>query len=237
MLERTISSGVTSRCRGGPSGSSIVSSRSFSPRCPISPKSWRIVVSGGVKYGASGTSSNPTTLTSPGSAAGLVQRPQDAERHLVVGDEHRGQVRHRRPASARSRSPSAGSSRRPGAPGTRDAGGLERGAPAGDPLLRLEPVARPRDVPRRLRWPSVEQMRGRRRGARELVDRGDRDDVRRVRPRARPAAPGRDAQQRARRRLLRGDHQDAVDAEVRSRSTASRTDSRSNAFRLAIVMK
>ena len=41
-------------------------STSWTPRRPSSAKSWRTVVSGGVKYGASGRSSKPTTLTSSG---------------------------------------------------------------------------------------------------------------------------------------------------------------------------
>ena len=49
--------------------SSITSSSSCRPRRPISLKSWRTVVSGGVKYSASGMSSKPTTLTSPGTVA------------------------------------------------------------------------------------------------------------------------------------------------------------------------
>ena len=67
MLERRISSGATIAGDGGtPPSASIISSIRARARRPISAKSWRTVVSGGVKYCASGMSSKPTTLTSPG---------------------------------------------------------------------------------------------------------------------------------------------------------------------------
>src|SRR3954465_8680704 len=85
---------------GGPLPSApIISSIRARLRRPISAKSWRTVVNGGVKYCASGMSSKPTTLTcrgisvpAPGPLRGdlgprLVQRAQPAERHLVVGNE------------------------------------------------------------------------------------------------------------------------------------------------------
>jgi len=66
VLRRTTSSGaMVTRCGGCPVCCMSSSSRRRLLR-PISPKSWRTVVSGGVKYWASGTSSKPTTLTSRG---------------------------------------------------------------------------------------------------------------------------------------------------------------------------
>ena len=104
MLRRTTSSGATVSRAGGWLESLITSRSSCSARRPISAKSWRTVVSGGVKYRASGTSSKPTTLTSPGDLpAVLVQRAQEAERHLVVGHEHGGDVR----VARRARRPSS----------------------------------------------------------------------------------------------------------------------------------
>ena len=82
------------RARRAGSPVSIVRSSSRRLRLPISLKSWRTVVSGGRKYGASGMSSKPTTLSvARDRAAGLVHRAQEAERHLVVGHEHRGDGR------------------------------------------------------------------------------------------------------------------------------------------------
>jgi len=65
--ERTSSVGSTS---GTEASCSPPSTRRMSPtaRRPSSTKSWRTVVSGGDRYSASGMSSNPTTLTSPGTS-------------------------------------------------------------------------------------------------------------------------------------------------------------------------
>ena len=62
-------------------------------RRPTASKSWRTVVSGGIRKPASGMSSKPTTLNVVGHrAARLPQRAQDPDGHLVVGDEHGGDV-------------------------------------------------------------------------------------------------------------------------------------------------
>ena len=66
VLRRTTSSGAIVTRWGGWPLLCISSSSIRMALRPISLKSWRTVVSGGVKYCASGMSSKPTTLTSRG---------------------------------------------------------------------------------------------------------------------------------------------------------------------------
>ena len=110
-----------------------------------------------------------------------MQRSQQAERHLVVGDEHGrdvgvgGQLLAELVAGPRA--PVADQHRR-----RRGAGGVERRAPAVDAVLRLEPVRRAGDVPDGA-VAELEQVRGGEPGAVDLVDRDARHGVVRARPR------------------------------------------------------
>ena len=216
MLERRTSSGATSAGDGGPSPSdSIISSSRRRLRRPISPKSWRTVVSGGVKYCASGMSSKPTTLTSPRDlAARLVQRAQHAERHLVVGDEDRASTSaspRQLPAElvARARAPVADQHRR-------RLGAGRRRASTRQPSMRccgLEEVGAARRCAQTVAVAELEQvLRGE--SPRRRTGRRRRPAARRrARPRP-PRAGGRAGRSTSasRRALLRGDHEDAVDA-------------------------
>ena len=165
-----------------------------------------------MKYGASGMSSNPTTLTSPGiSRPASCIRPQHPERHLVVGGEdRRDSLGLAAETATERRSRRWRSSPRPAAAADLGAGLLAASGASLDPLVRLEPVGGPGDVPDRL-VAEVEQVRGGADGAGELIDGDDGDHV---------LGTGLDGDQRdvvrrvlqARHRvLLRRDHEDPVD--------------------------
>ena len=64
LLARTTSSGLIRRSGAG--APARAAWRISIARRPTAAKSWRTVVSGGIRYAASGMSSKPTTLTSPG---------------------------------------------------------------------------------------------------------------------------------------------------------------------------
>ena len=157
------------RCAPRPPAS-ICGSSMFRPARATASKSGRTVVSGGMKYAASGTSSKPTTLMSSGTRLpALVQRPQHAEREVVVGREDRGDLGHpgqHLPAPvAGGRGPVRRQHRRhlrPPRP--------QRRPPAVDAPRAVEPVRRPGHVPDRA-VPRVEQVPGGLPGPRHLVDR------------------------------------------------------------------
>ncbi len=139
-----------------------------------------------------------------------MQRPQHAERHLVVGDEDRAHAAlpHQAPAQvvARARAPVADQDRR-----HLGAGGLQRGPPAVDPLGGLEEVGTARDVDDG-RVAEVEQvLRGERRAG-DLIHGDDRQGVRRSRLDHDERGVARQRDQRLARPLQRSDDEDAVDA-------------------------
>ncbi len=143
-------------------------------------------------------------------AAFLVQDPEQAERHQVVAREHGCHLRIRGERSAELvaglRAPVADRHRR-----DRRTCSLERRTPARDALLRLQPVDRPGDVPDGA-VAQIEEVLRREYGARELVDRCDRDAL--VGPRfdRDDRKVVRQLRNGARVGCLRRDHQDPVDA-------------------------
>ena len=226
VLERTISSGAT-LSRTGVCGAPRRRPSSVSRlRRPTSPKSWRTVVSGGVKYAASGMSSNPTTLQSRGTsrpASWKARRTPSAIWSLATNTA----VTPLAPASSRpARSRTRGSSRRPAAaarrrrprrarPASRRCAPAPRASRAGPATCQTVAVAELQQV-----------ARGGRR-ARELVDGHDRHRV---------VGPGLGADdghvagqiaQRVRGGLLRRDDDRAVHALLPQPLEAPSTDSRS----------
>ena len=130
----------------------------------------------------------------------LVQRSQQAERHLVVGDEDGGHVAGRRRAACRARSPTQGSSRRRGTPAARP---RPRAASAPSRRCAAAPRTSPRALrcARRSRCPSSSRWRVASAAPVAWIDRDERHAG--LRARLRPRRSGRPrgaAAPRARRR-------------------------------------
>ncbi len=88
-LSRTISLGSTTTRAEERAPDVISASRSVTLWRPTSPKSWRTVVSGGVKNCGLGNVVEADDAELPGNlTTHFVQRAQDAEGHLIVGREH-----------------------------------------------------------------------------------------------------------------------------------------------------
>ena len=185
-------------------------------RRPTAVKSWRTVVSGGIRYAASGMSSKPTTLTSLGHASGRPrQRAEQAERHLVVGAEDGGDVAARgdlepglvaaaRPTSRRSRAARAAARRRTSPAASRAAGRGPRSRPGGPARCTMSVWP---EVDAGAGWPARRRRPGRRRRSSGSWPR---------RPRPRPPGTPRSSWARAdlERLVGGGDQHDALDALV-----------------------
>ena len=143
-------------------------------------------------------------------ATRLVQRPEEPERHLVVGDEDGGHVGVRRELLAE-RVAGGGAPVAGQAAGRLDPGPTQRALPSDDALLRLVPVLRAADVPDVPVTP-LEEVPGHGDRSGDLIDGDKRHSA------LRPTLGGhdrdvlRELQDGVRGLVLRGDHEDSLHA-------------------------